>query len=68
MHQSKLLNQVAFKYKIMKIRAKIGFIALQKGLTIQEVFLHAIYKTYVHFIDDYEIDPNEHFIQADSLY
>ena len=65
MHQSKLFNQVAFKYNIMKIRAKIGFIALQKGLTIQEVFLHAIYKTYVHFIDDYEIDPYEHFIQAD---
>ena len=52
----------------MRIRAKIGLMALQRGLTIQEMFLHAIYKTFVQFIDYYKFDLNDQHVQADQMY
>lgn len=52
----------------MRIRAKIGLMALMRGLTIQEIFLHAIYKTYVHYIDHYKFDHNDLFVQADQTF
>lgn len=67
MYERSTFKKVAFKYKIMRIRAKIGLMALQRGLTIQEVFLHAIYKTYVHYIDHYKLDHSD-YVQADETY
>lgn len=52
----------------MRVRAKIGFMALLRGLTIQEIFLHAIYKTYVHYIDHYKFDLNDLFVKSDQTY
>ena len=42
--------------------------ALRKGVTIQELFLQAIYKTYVHYVDQYKLDFRENYIQCDQLY
>lgn len=60
--KTKLFKQIAFKYKIMKIRAKISYMALKRGITIQELFLHAIYKTYVHYVDHYKLDHGLNYI------
>ena len=68
MYERIVFKQISYKYKIMRIRAKIGLMALQRGLTIQEIFLHAIYKTFVHYIDHYKFDLNEQYIQADQTY
>ena len=68
MYEQTTFRKVAFKYKIMRIRAKIGLMALERGLTIQEIFLHAIYKTFVHYIDYYKFDNSDHYVQADQTY
>ena len=41
-----IFNQVFIGYKLIKIRSKISFIALKNNMTIRELFLHAILKTY----------------------
>ena len=40
------MNKVQMKYKIMRIRAKISFIALTKRMTISEMFASTILKIY----------------------
>ena len=44
-HQIKRTTLI--KYKIMRIRAKISFIALQKNKTVFELILEQIMKSYV---------------------
>lgn len=41
-NEDKMADGVLFKYKIMKIRAKISFMAFKKGITILELFLDTI--------------------------
>lgn len=41
-----LYRKVFLKYQIMKIRAKISFMALQKCMTVAELILDAIKRTY----------------------
>ena len=40
------------KYTIMKIRSKISFSAFIKRMTIQELFLNQILKSFSHFYND----------------
>jgi len=44
-----VFTQIYKKYCIMKLRAKISFMAFEKGITIIELFLHAIYKTLLSY-------------------
>lgn len=41
-----IANRVFLKYKIMKIRAKISYMAFEKRMTIAELFLEAILKSF----------------------
>jgi hypothetical protein len=41
-----LFQKVMMKYKVMRIRAKISFMALQKRMTIYELFISTIQSSY----------------------
>ena len=41
-HENTIYTKILFKYKIMRIRAKISFIAFQKRMTILELFVSTI--------------------------
>jgi len=45
----------------MRIRAKIGFMALQSSLTIQELILHGIYKTLMENLDHMNFEGEKRF-------
>ena len=45
-NQHKLYRKVYLKYLIMRVRAKISFIALEKRMTVLELFINTIYSTY----------------------
>ena len=47
-----LLQKTMVKYTIMKIRSKISFSAFIKRITIQELILNQILKSYSHFYDE----------------
>ena len=60
-------KKVHFKYKVIKIRAKISFSALQKRMTIHELFLNTIYATYKKLVIQGQLDgPSEDQQQADN--
>lgn len=42
-----LFRKILLKYKIMRIRAKISFIALEKRMTIYELFISTIQRTFI---------------------
>ena len=46
MNEDYLADSVLFKYKIMKLRAKLSFMAFKEGKTILELFLVAILKSH----------------------
>lgn len=52
-NEQKIFHQVGIKYQVMKVRAKISYMALLRCMTIQEVFLHAIYSAYIQNLDHY---------------
>ena len=41
-----IFRKVWFKYLLMRVRAKISFIAFQKRLTVHELFITAIMKSH----------------------
>ena len=43
---------MCLKYKIMKIRMKISYMAFEKSMTVQELFYSTILKTYNEFVKD----------------
>ena len=45
-NEHKLFRKVYLKYLIMRIRAKISFMALQRRMTIVELIIHTIMKSY----------------------
>ena len=51
-NEHKVFNKVYFKYLLLKIRAKISFIAFQKRMTISELFVRTILKCYTKLQDD----------------
>jgi len=60
-------KKVHFKYKVIKVRAKISFSALQKRMTIQELFLNTIQTTYKKLVIQGQLDgPSEDQQQADN--
>ena len=41
-----LFRKVYLKYLVMRIRAKISFMALEKRMTIVELIINSIFKSY----------------------
>lgn len=50
------------------IRSKISFMALEKCLTIQELFLHAILKTYLQHVQMNRIKLDENIVKVDRIF
>jgi hypothetical protein len=46
-----IIENTIVKYKVMKWRMKISFIAFEKRKTIKELFLEAIMKSYMSLFD-----------------
>ena len=46
-HEHELFRKVLLKYKIMRIRSKISFMALEKRMTVFELFVITIKKSYL---------------------
>ena len=57
-----IFQKVNTKYKIMKIRQKISFIAFEKSVTIKELIVNQIFESYKvlkrPFLNDTEIEEN----------
>ena len=51
-NEHKVFRKVYIKYLIMRVRAKISFMALVKRLTIVELFLRAIEKSYTEIQEE----------------
>ena len=49
-NEHNVFRKIYFKYLLMRIRAKIGFIAFEKRVTILELFVQTISYSYVHLI------------------
>ena len=45
-NEHKLFRKVYLKYLVMKIRAKISFMALEKRMTVVELIIQTIFKSY----------------------
>ena len=46
-YMNKINRKTIMKYKIMKIRMKISFIAFEKITTVKELFLNTIMRSYM---------------------
>ena len=46
-NQDLVVEKVVMKYKIMKFRMKISYMAFQKRKTVKELLLDSILKTYI---------------------
>jgi hypothetical protein len=56
------------KYKVLRIRAKISFMAFEKRCTIKELFLKAILKTYLDLMESGELEPTLSNLKCDRAY
>jgi hypothetical protein len=53
---------------MLRVRAKISFMAFEKGITIQEIFLHAIWTSYMTFLHEGLVLPERTTVEADELF
>ena len=49
-NEHEIFRTVKFKYLIMRVRAKISFMAFEKRMTVVEFFVHTIQKCYRHLM------------------
>ena len=47
-NEHKVFSKVYFKYMLLKVRAKISFMAFIKRVTIPELIVQTIYNCYMH--------------------
>ena len=58
-----------FRYKLIKVRCKLSFIALQREVTIKEMFIIAILKVYQIEITQGDIaDDTVHTAESDQMF
>ena len=50
-NKQKIYSQICRKYDMLRVRAKISFMAFDQGKTIEELFVNAIWKTYMEFLN-----------------
>ena len=53
---------------MLRIRAKISFMAFEKGLTIEELFLHAIWTSYMDFFNQGILVPDQAIVDIDHVF
>ena len=58
--KEKIYKKVYFKYFMMKVRSKIAYMAMQRTLTIVELFFNAILKSINKFIKNGCLPAFEH--------
>lgn len=49
-NEHKVFTKIYFKYMLLKVRAKISFIAFEKRMTIPELFVSTILNCYEHLM------------------
>lgn len=66
----KIQMTTVFKYKLMKIRSKISFIARKLRMTISEMILNQIHTSYMFLIKHSEIQKNKYdeYISRDDIF
>ena len=58
-YEHNLYSKVMLKYKIMRIRNKISYMAYKQGVTIRSFFIQQILKTFNTFRQEGSIKINE---------
>jgi len=56
-NELKIFNRVLKRFKLLRVRAKISFMAFEACLSVKELFFAAIWKTYVTYLKDGLIKP-----------
>lgn len=67
-NEYRVFSEIARKYDILRIRMKISYMAFEKCITIQELFLRAIFRTLVDKIQHPQYVPDEGHLENDSFY
>ena len=58
-----------FKYQLLRVRSKLSFVALQKCMTIKELFMFGILKAYQIEIAQGDIVDNERYtVESNTLF
>jgi hypothetical protein len=52
-----LVRKTLLKYKLLRVRSKISFLALQRRMTVLELFLTTIKACYHHLLEAEAIPP-----------
>lgn len=55
--QKEIYRQTMFKYTLMRVRAKIGYHAFQKRMTINEHIITQIFRSYKELTKTKQIEP-----------
>lgn len=58
-----LVKKTLFKFKVLRIRMKISYIAFTKRLTIPQLIMQAIYKTHTDLVKDGSIPLYDPFLE-----
>ena len=53
-----IMKTVMFQFRLLRVRCKISYIAFEKRMTITELFLTQIKKSYIHFHGEPQIFKN----------
>ena len=67
-NQEYVYEKIHTKYKVLQVRAKISFMAFEKQITIQQLFLKAILKTYHNLVTEGFLKPALSYMKKDTLY
>ena len=67
-NEAKVFGEICKKYKILTIRAKISFMALAKGMTIQETFLLSIWQVYNEYLFSGVLPIDPKLVEIDEIY
>lgn len=67
-NEAKVFGEISKKYKLLMIRAKISFMALERGMTVQETILHAIWTVYNEYLWSGVIPIDPKLVEVDLIY
>lgn len=60
------MSKTALKYKIIRIRAKLSFIAFERRMTVQELLLTKIIESYKDMVSQRLFVPKESFEEGNQ--
>lgn len=67
-NEYRVFNEIARKYDILRIRMKISYMAFENCITIQELFLRAIFKTLLDKHKHPSFIPKDIHLENDLFY